>query len=101
MKNTVNIVLFGQKYTFSADGNASNIDLVEKKIVHEVDKVEKSLESGSLYLDNFTKLLLATLSIAGDYVKIKEDHGKFLEDIDNRSDRILKFINQNIFKKIK
>ncbi len=94
-------MLFGQKYTFSAEGNVSNIDLVEKKIVHEVDMIEKSLESGSLYLDNLTKLLLATLNIAGDYVKIEEDHNNLLKNINSRSNKILKFINQEIFKELK
>jgi cell division protein ZapA (FtsZ GTPase activity inhibitor) len=90
-------VLFGQKNTFRAEGNVSNIEQVEKKIIKEVSKIEKSLESRSLYLDNLTKLLLATLNISGDYVKLKEGYDNLLKDINSKSDKILKFINQAVF----
>ena len=89
MEQMVTIELFGQPYTFKAESDVETAKAVADLLVKEVDKVQNQ-QSGQLSnISNLTILILAALNIANENMELKRNHSKLLDDVNQRSARIL------------
>ena len=94
MEQMVTIELFGQPYTFKAESDIETAQAVADILVKEVDKVQEQ-QSGQLSnISNLTILILAALNIANENMELKRNHSKLLDDVNQRSARIIGQLNE-------
>ena len=94
LEQMVTIELFGQPYTFKAESDVETAKAVADLLVKEVDKVQNQ-QSGQLSnISNLTILILAALNIANENMELKRNHSKLLDDVNQRSARIIGQLNE-------
>jgi cell division protein ZapA (FtsZ GTPase activity inhibitor) len=94
LEQMVTIKLFGQPYTFKAESEVKAAKAVAELLVREVDKVQNQ-QSGQLpNISNLTILMLAALNIANENIELKRNHSKLLDDVNQRSARIIGQLNE-------
>jgi cell division protein ZapA (FtsZ GTPase activity inhibitor) len=90
----VTIELFGQPYTFKAESDVETAKAVADLLVKEVDKVQNQQSGPASNISNLTILILAALNIANDNMELKRNHSKLLDDVNQRSARIIGQLNE-------
>ena len=94
MEQMVTIELFGQPYTFKVESDVETAKAVADLLVEEVDKVQNQQSGQVSNISNLTILILAALNIANENMELKRNHSKILDDINQRSVRIIGQLNE-------
>lgn len=94
MEQMVTIELFGQSYTFKTESDVQTAKAVADLLVNEIDKVQNQ-QSGKLSnISNLTIVILAALNIANENMELKRNHSKLLDDVNQRSARLIGQLNE-------
>ena len=85
----VTINLFGQPYTFKAEGEDKDAQEVADTLVEEVAKVESQQAKESPGITQIAILLIAALNIVSENIELKKNHLEMLQDISERSANLI------------
>lgn len=86
----INLELFGQKYTFSADPRVDNAEEVAGYLAAQVEKVMNKAASRPGRLD---AVILAALNIANDYFEVRSRREAVLRDLGKRCGELISRID--------
>lgn len=89
MEQLVTIEIFGRPYTFKAESEVKHAKEVADYVVKEVNKVETLQSSHSSSITKLAIIILAALNIANENIDIKRDRTDFLNNISNRSAKLI------------
>ena len=89
MEETVTIELFGQPHTFKANLEVGKVKEVADLLVKEVAHVENQQSGQSSNISKLAILMLAALNIANEHMELKRNYSKFLQDVTNRTSKLI------------
>ncbi|MGD2185485.1 MAG: cell division protein ZapA [Desulfobacterales bacterium] len=93
MEQLVTIELFGKPYTFKAKSEVKKAKEVADVLTKEVSRVENQQSGDASTTSHLTTLMLAALNIAYQNVELENNHSKFLQDISERSAKLIRRID--------
>ena len=93
MDQLVTIELFGKPYTFKAESEVKKAKEVADLLTKEVSRVESKQPGDSSTTSRLTTLMLAALNIAYQNVELENNYSKFLDDISERSAKLIRKID--------
>ncbi len=96
MEETITIELFGQSYSFKAEGDAKTAKEVADLLVKEVDNVTHELKGKTSGMNKIALLSLAAMNIANEYIELKQNHSDLLQSISERSASLLETIDVSL-----
>lgn len=96
MEQLVTIELFGKQHTFKADSEVNQAKAVANLLAQEVARVENQQSDESSSPSNLTTLMLAALNIAHQNLELENRYSKFLHDLSERSDRLIRKLDDCI-----
>ena len=96
MEQFVTIEIFGQPFTFKSDADASTAREVVDFLVNEVDRVETELSRKTPHVTRQAILVMTALNIASENYKLKRNHGQLLLDLQYRSERLIRTLNDAV-----
>ncbi len=96
MEQIVTIELFGQPHTFKADSDVTKAKEVADILVKEVARVESQLIDASSNISRQKILILAALNIANENVELKKHHSKLLEDVAQRTMKLIGALDDSV-----
>ena len=103
MEQIVSLKLFGKEYKFRLESEDLDAENIIEFLVQEVEKVDKDfneklkngLKKASVtQLDEFVRLLIASLNISNDYYRLKNKHNMLLEKFYKRSSLLKRSIDE-------
>jgi cell division protein ZapA (FtsZ GTPase activity inhibitor) len=89
----VTIELFGKPYTFKAESEVEKAKEVADLLTKEVSRVESQQTGESSTASQLTTLMLAALNIAYQNMELEQNYSKFLQDISERSAKLIRKID--------
>lgn len=89
MDQLVTIEIFGQPFTFKADGHVSKARAVAEYFEKEVSKVETQLGGKGGAVDKRAILILAALNITHELLQYKKESQELMGELIERSDGLL------------
>jgi cell division protein ZapA (FtsZ GTPase activity inhibitor) len=96
LEQFVTIEIFGQPFTFKSDADTSTAKAVAEFLVHEVDRVETELSEKSPHVTRQAILVMTALNIASENFELKKSHVRFLEDLQQRSNRLIRTLDNAV-----
>ena len=93
MDQLVTIELFGKPYTFKAESEVNKAKEVADLLTKEVSRVESQQSGDSSATSQLTTLMLAALNIAYQNMELENNYSKFLQDISERSAKLIRKID--------
>jgi hypothetical protein len=93
LENLIAINLFGQAYKFKTESEIESAQRSADLFIKEVERIQKP---GTGYLPDITKftiLISAALNLAQQVHDLKKKHAEFVNDLDERSVRLLNTID--------
>jgi cell division protein ZapA (FtsZ GTPase activity inhibitor) len=99
LEQLVTIDLFGKQHTFKADSEVNQAKEIADLLAKEVARVENQQSGESSPQSNLTTLMLAALNIAHQNMELENRFSKFLEDLSERSDRLIRKLDDCIEEK--
>ena len=93
MDQLVTIELFGKPYTFKAESEVSKAKEVADLLTKEVSQVQSQQSGDSSATSQLTTLMLAALNIAHQNMELENNYSKFLQDISERSAKLIRKID--------
>jgi len=96
LEQLVTIELFGKQHTFKADSEVNQAKEVADLLAKEVARVENQQSGESSTSSNLTTLMLAALNIAHQNMEIENRYLKFLQDLSESSDRLIRKLDDCI-----
>jgi len=98
LEQLVTIELFGKQHTFKADSEVNQAKEIADLLAKEVARVENQQSGESSPQSNLTTLMLAALNIAHENMELESRHSKFIQDLSERSDRLIRKLDDCINK---
>jgi len=89
----VTIELFGKPYTFKAESEVEKAKEVAGLLTKEVSRVESQQTGEASTASQLTTLMLAALNIAYQNMELEQNYSKFLQDISERSSKLIRKID--------
>ncbi len=89
MEQYVKIDIFGKQYTFKAETEFSHAKEVADLLVKEVRRVELRQPDFPASNNPLGIMILTALNIANDNIEIKKNHSEFLNEISDKSVKLL------------
>jgi cell division protein ZapA (FtsZ GTPase activity inhibitor) len=96
LEQFVTIEIFGQPFTFKSDADALTAKAVADFMVHEVDRVEAELLEKTPHVTRQAILVMTALNIASENFELKKSHVRFLEDLQQRSNRLIRTLDNAV-----
>lgn len=96
MERHIEIQLLGEPYTFKTDAEAPKAREIAEFLVSEVTKVQTELSGRAPNLTKNAILISAALNIVNEYFELQKDHTELLEELDVRSARLKKRLDDNL-----
>ncbi|MGD9286576.1 MAG: cell division protein ZapA [Desulfobacterales bacterium] len=96
MEQIVTIELFGQPHTFRADSDVTKAKEVADVLVKEVARVESQQIDPSSNISRQQILILAALNIANENVELKKNHSKLLQDVAQRTMKLIGALDDSV-----
>ncbi len=93
MEQLVEIELFGQPYTFKAESDVKQAEKVADYLVTEVKRVTEQQSRQSTNINKLAIMMLTALNIANQNVELKKDQARFLQDIFERSAKLIRTLD--------
>ena len=93
MEQLVTIELFGKPYTFKAESEVEKAKEVANLLTKEVSRVESQQTGESSTASQLTTLMLAALNIAYQNMELENNYSNILQDISERSAKLIRKIN--------
>ena len=93
MDQLVTIELFGKPYTFKAESEVNKAKEVADLLTKEVSRIESQQPVDSSATSHLTTLMLAALNIAYQNMELENNYSKFLQDISERSAKLIRKID--------
>ncbi len=93
MDQLVTIELFGKPYTFKAESEVNKAKDVADLLTKEVSRVQSQQSGDSSATSQLTTLMLAALNIAHQNMELENNYSKFLQDISERSAKLIRKID--------
>jgi len=90
LEQLVTIEIFGRPYTFKAESEATKAKEVVDFLKREITKVETQQSGKSPGITKLAILILAALNIANENFDLKMNHSELLEQISERSTRLIR-----------
>jgi cell division protein ZapA (FtsZ GTPase activity inhibitor) len=84
----IHIEVFGKTYTFETQADEKQAAKVGEFVCAMVEKAKKGLNASGGGKD-VAVMALAAMSIANEYLKLKEDHDRLLRTVRQRSQKLL------------
>lgn len=94
MEELVTIELFGQPYTFKADTQINQAKAVAEVLMNEVQRIQQQNAGRPAHESKLTILMSAALNIANENYELKQHYRQAVENISERSDRLLHLLDQ-------
>ncbi len=94
LEELITIELFGQPYTFKADSHPSQARAVAEVLMGEVRRAEERHGPKPAHHSKLAILTSAALNIAQENCEIKRHHRQAVEQISQRSERLLRMLNE-------
>jgi hypothetical protein len=95
LEDYINIILFGQTYTFKFDSdNLSGSEAVDM-LLSEVNKVESQFQQ-SIHVNKFVILILAALNITLEKIALKSNYQCQLSKLSDRSTELIHRLDECI-----
>ena len=94
MEEHITIELFGQPYTFKADAKVNQAKAVAEVLMNEVQRIQQQNAGQPAHLPKLTILMSAALNIANENYELKQQYQEAVENISNRSDRLLHLLDE-------
>ena len=92
MKRNIDIDILGHKYTIKSDAEE---DQVLNVVNYLNEKIEEVLQTTKT-VDTLNVLVLASLNIAGELFRIKDEETELRRQVENTSQRLINFIDSQI-----
>jgi len=96
LEQLVTIKLFGRPYTFKADSEVGKPGQVADALVREVARIENQLSRQTPNMTKLTIMILAALNIANENHKLKKKYSDLLENISERSTRLIRLLDAGL-----
>jgi cell division protein ZapA (FtsZ GTPase activity inhibitor) len=96
LEKTVTIELFGQPHTFKADSEVTKEQEVADLLVKEVSRVENQQSGQSSNISKLAILMIAALNIANEYMELKRNYSKLMQDVTNRTSKLIHTLDNNV-----
>ncbi|MGD9300969.1 MAG: cell division protein ZapA [Desulfobacterales bacterium] len=96
MDKTVTIELFGQPHTFKANSEVTKEKEVADFLVKEVARVENQQSGQSSNISKLAILMIAALNIANEYMELKRNYSKLMQDVTNRTSKLIHTLDNNV-----
>lgn len=93
MEQLVKIELFGQPYTFKAESEVKEAEMVADYLVKEVNRVTEQQSRQSSNINKLAVMILTALNIANENMELKRQQSKFLRDISERSAKLMRTLD--------
>jgi cell division protein ZapA (FtsZ GTPase activity inhibitor) len=93
LEQLVTIELFGKPYTFKAKSEVNKAKEVANFLAKEVSRVERQQTGESSTASDLTTLMMAALNIAYQNMELEDNYSKFIEDIAERSAKLIRKID--------
>ena len=101
MEQLVTIEIFGRPYTFKAESEATKAKEVVDFLKREITKVETQQSGKSPGITKLAILILAALNIANENFDLKMNHSELLEQISERSAKLIRKVIHKLRQKRK
>lgn len=98
MERIITIELFGELYKFKAESEVENVDDVAGLLMQEVEKAGSGMKGPRTDVLKFAQLLLAALNISSEYIKLKQNHDSFVEELSKRSSSLVKTLDEAMIR---
>lgn len=96
MERILKIEIFGEQYKFKAEAEDKNAERVVEFLVNKVSGTRQEMAMPNTDVNKFAKLLLATLNICNEYLDLKDRYDGVLQNVNNRTSKIVKKIDESI-----
>ena len=94
MEEHITIELFGQPYTFKADSQVNQAQAVAEVLMNAVQRIQQQNAGQSAHHSKLTILMSAALNIANENYELKQQYQQAVENISNRSERLLHLLDE-------
>jgi hypothetical protein len=94
LEEHITIELFGQPYTFKADAKVNQAKAVAEVLMKEVQRIQRQNAGQPAHHSKLTILMSAALNIANDNYELKQQYREAVENISNRSERLLHLLDE-------
>jgi cell division protein ZapA (FtsZ GTPase activity inhibitor) len=92
----VTINLFGQPYTFKAEGEDKDAQEVADTLVNEVARVESQQAKESPGITQIAILIIAALNIVSENIELKKKNIEVVKDISERSANLIRQLDAGL-----
>ena len=96
MDQLLTIDVLGQPFTFKTDSNESEARAVADFVAKSVEQVRLQCEQQVPPPDRRAILIIVALNIASEYLDLKKKHQAILDDINQRSEHLLKTLKAEV-----
>jgi len=93
VEQLVEIELFGQPYTFKAESDVKQAKKVADYLVTEVKRVGEQQSRQTTNINKLAIMILTALNIANQNVELKKHQSRFLQDIYQRSENLIRTLD--------
>lgn len=92
MKRNIDIDILGHKYTIKSDAEEGQVFNIVNYLNEKIEEVLQTTKT----VDTLNVLVLASLNIAGELFRIKDEETELRRQVENKSQRLISFIDSQI-----
>ena len=90
MDQVLTLEILGQPFSFKADVDVSDAKAVADYVIASVDRAISQCAHKAASPDKRAILILTALNITNEYFELRKRHQQLLQDLDQRSEDLLK-----------